>query len=290
MPCLWSSNSTPSACISSIRSNTSWPSRAIAAVPCAWSRSLQYVQNRSSQGASAGQCAGLEVQRRVAVEQRAHAVQRQPRLGQRPGLRGAQPAAVGERGAAADAVALDDRHVELRGGAGSRRSTARRCRRRRPRPGRAHARPPGRRRRSPAADHADGRPKWSDHRINLARRSGRAKGAILATMEEPNAKLALSPVTRRKLTETVAEQLLAAIRELPAGHEGAVRAGADEGARRRPLDGARGAERPRDARHRRDPPRPGRVRHRRGAARRASRRRSPRRSSAASPTSSSRRG
>jgi DNA-binding FadR family transcriptional regulator len=36
-------------------------------------------------------------------------------------------------------------------------------------------------------------------------------------MEEPNAKLTLSPVTRRKLTATVAEQLLAAIRELPAG-------------------------------------------------------------------------
>jgi GntR family transcriptional regulator, transcriptional repressor for pyruvate dehydrogenase complex len=36
-------------------------------------------------------------------------------------------------------------------------------------------------------------------------------------MEEPNAKLTLSPVTRRKLTATVAEQLLAAIRELPPG-------------------------------------------------------------------------
>lgn len=36
-------------------------------------------------------------------------------------------------------------------------------------------------------------------------------------MEEPNAKLTLSPVTRRKLTATVAEQLLSAIRELPAG-------------------------------------------------------------------------
>ena len=36
-------------------------------------------------------------------------------------------------------------------------------------------------------------------------------------MEEPNARLALSPVTRRKLTATVAEQLLQAIRELPAG-------------------------------------------------------------------------
>lgn len=36
-------------------------------------------------------------------------------------------------------------------------------------------------------------------------------------MEAPDAKLALSPVTRRKLTETVAEQLLDAIRELPPG-------------------------------------------------------------------------
>src|ERR1041385_2103982 len=36
-------------------------------------------------------------------------------------------------------------------------------------------------------------------------------------MDAPNAKLGLSPVTRRKLTETVAEQLLAAIRELPPG-------------------------------------------------------------------------
>jgi DNA-binding FadR family transcriptional regulator len=36
-------------------------------------------------------------------------------------------------------------------------------------------------------------------------------------MEASDAKLALSPVTRRKLTETVAEQLLAAIRELPPG-------------------------------------------------------------------------
>jgi len=36
-------------------------------------------------------------------------------------------------------------------------------------------------------------------------------------MEEPNAKLALSPVTRRKLTATVAEQLLTAIRDLPPG-------------------------------------------------------------------------
>ena len=40
---------------------------------------------------------------------------------------------------------------------------------------------------------------------------------ILRGMEAPNAKLGLSPVTRRKLTETVAEQLLEAIRELPPG-------------------------------------------------------------------------
>jgi len=39
----------------------------------------------------------------------------------------------------------------------------------------------------------------------------------LRSMEEPNAKLALSPVTRRKLTATVAEQLLTAIRDLPPG-------------------------------------------------------------------------
>ena len=85
-------------------------------------------------------------------------------------------------------------------------------------------------------------------------------------MEEPNAKLALSPVTRRKLTETVAEQLLAGDPRAAAGHERAVRAGADPRARRRPLDRPRGAERHRDARHRRDPARPGRVRDRRGAA------------------------
>ena len=36
-------------------------------------------------------------------------------------------------------------------------------------------------------------------------------------MEDPNARLALSPVTRRKLTATVAEQLLTAIRDLPPG-------------------------------------------------------------------------
>jgi GntR family transcriptional regulator, transcriptional repressor for pyruvate dehydrogenase complex len=36
-------------------------------------------------------------------------------------------------------------------------------------------------------------------------------------MAEPNSKLALSPAPRRKLTETVAEQLLDAIRDLPPG-------------------------------------------------------------------------
>jgi DNA-binding FadR family transcriptional regulator len=36
-------------------------------------------------------------------------------------------------------------------------------------------------------------------------------------MQEPNSKLTLSPAPRRKLTETVAEQLLAAIRNLPPG-------------------------------------------------------------------------
>jgi GntR family transcriptional repressor for pyruvate dehydrogenase complex len=36
-------------------------------------------------------------------------------------------------------------------------------------------------------------------------------------MQEPNSKLTLTPAPRRKLTETVAEQLLAAIRELPPG-------------------------------------------------------------------------
>src|SRR3954454_18031926 len=41
--------------------------------------------------------------------------------------------------------------------------------------------------------------------------------SILPAMEASNAKLALSPVTRRKLTEAVVEQLLAAIRELPPG-------------------------------------------------------------------------
>jgi GntR family transcriptional repressor for pyruvate dehydrogenase complex len=36
-------------------------------------------------------------------------------------------------------------------------------------------------------------------------------------MQEPNSKVTLSPAPRRKLTETVAEQLVAAIRELPPG-------------------------------------------------------------------------
>ncbi len=36
-------------------------------------------------------------------------------------------------------------------------------------------------------------------------------------MQEPNSKLTLTPAPRRKLTETVAEQLLAAIRERPPG-------------------------------------------------------------------------
>ena len=46
---------------------------------------------------------------------------------------------------------------------------------------------------------------------------GAGAASILPPMEAPDAKLALSPVTRRKLTETVAEQLLDAIRELPPG-------------------------------------------------------------------------
>jgi GntR family transcriptional repressor for pyruvate dehydrogenase complex len=36
-------------------------------------------------------------------------------------------------------------------------------------------------------------------------------------MQEPNSKVTLSPAPRRKLTETVAEQLVAAIRDLPPG-------------------------------------------------------------------------
>ena len=39
----------------------------------------------------------------------------------------------------------------------------------------------------------------------------------MARCRRPNAKLGLSPAPRRKLTETVAEQLLAAVRDLPAG-------------------------------------------------------------------------
>ena len=113
MPCLWSSHSTPSARISSTRSKMSWPRlrdrrRAVGVVALVAVRP-EPQQPRRERGA----VAGCEVQRRVAVEQRAHAVQRQPRLGQRAGLRRAQPAAVRERGAAADPVALDDRHVEV---------------------------------------------------------------------------------------------------------------------------------------------------------------------------------
>ena len=61
----------------------------------------------------AAQLAALEVERRVAVEQGPHAVQREPRLRQRARLGRTQPAAVSQRRAAADAVALDHRHVEL---------------------------------------------------------------------------------------------------------------------------------------------------------------------------------
>ena len=100
MPCLWSSNSTPSACIPRSGRTRRGPSRAIA--PC---RARGRARCSTSRTAGARAPAGrksprLEVERRVAVEERAHAVQRQPRLGQRPGLGGAQPAAVGERGAA----------------------------------------------------------------------------------------------------------------------------------------------------------------------------------------------
>ena len=45
----------------------------------------------------------------------------------------------------------------------------------------------------------------------------RDASSILCHMQEPNSKLTLSPAPRRKLTETVAEQLLAAIRNLPPG-------------------------------------------------------------------------
>src|SRR5436190_11041216 len=57
------------------------------------------------------QVARLEVEGRVAVEEGPHPVQREPRLGQRPGLGRAQPAAVRERCTGADPVALDDGHV-----------------------------------------------------------------------------------------------------------------------------------------------------------------------------------
>ena len=62
-------------------------------------------------GRQAAPLAGLEVERAVAIEERSHAVQGQARRRQRPGLRGAEPAAVGEGRARAHAIALDDRHV-----------------------------------------------------------------------------------------------------------------------------------------------------------------------------------
>ena len=62
----------------------------------------------------------LEVEGRAAVEQRADPVPGEARLGQRPGLRRAQPAAVAPGGAAADGVGLEDRHVHAVAGAGSR--------------------------------------------------------------------------------------------------------------------------------------------------------------------------
>ena len=48
-----------------------------------------------------------------------------------------------------------------------------------------------------------------------------------SAMEEPNAKVSLSPAPRRKLTETVAEQLLAGNSRAARRHEGAVGTGAD---------------------------------------------------------------
>ena len=54
MPILYRSNSTPSPAMPSTRSKTRPPSAASAAVPRSWSRALQYVQKRSSQGASFG--------------------------------------------------------------------------------------------------------------------------------------------------------------------------------------------------------------------------------------------
>ena len=61
-------------------------------------------------GRELGQLRGLEVERRVAVHQRPHPHQGQPRLRQRPSLGRAEPAAVPGRGPAADAVGLDDSH------------------------------------------------------------------------------------------------------------------------------------------------------------------------------------
>jgi GntR family transcriptional repressor for pyruvate dehydrogenase complex len=43
------------------------------------------------------------------------------------------------------------------------------------------------------------------------------RGSILGPMQERTSKVSLTPAPRRKLTETVAEQLVAAIRELPPG-------------------------------------------------------------------------
>jgi GntR family transcriptional repressor for pyruvate dehydrogenase complex len=55
---------------------------------------------------------------------------------------------------------------------------------------------------------------WSDHPLNVAH-----QGLLVypKAMQEPISKVSLSPAPRRKLTETVAEQLLSAIRELPPG-------------------------------------------------------------------------
>ncbi|MGH3074657.1 MAG: FadR/GntR family transcriptional regulator, partial [Gaiellales bacterium] len=55
---------------------------------------------------------------------------------------------------------------------------------------------------------------WSDHPLNVAHH-----GSLVYpdAMQEPISKVNLSPAPRRKLTETVAEQLLTAIRELPPG-------------------------------------------------------------------------
>lgn len=48
-------------------------------------------------------------------------------------------------------------------------------------------------------------------------KGGRVHPSILGRMQEPTSKVSLTPSPRRKLTETVAEQLVAAIRELPPG-------------------------------------------------------------------------